>query len=84
MRRSLVIVLSVALLFTTVACDFIWSNEPSTTREQPAIKALKHEDADKTLASWLTRIDKRTGNPPIDLDTSVDFINEMPEIDAAF
>ncbi|MCL1975127.1 MAG: VWA domain-containing protein [Firmicutes bacterium] len=52
--------------------------------EGPAIKKLSIKDADETLISWMTKLQISYGKPQIDLDTSEQYIEELPDINSSF
>lgn len=79
MKKSIAWIMTlVFVLVSTAGCS---SPTPTSPTEQ---NRLSEKDANATLASWLTKINVGYNDPPIDLDTSTRFVEEMPNIDSAF
>ncbi|MDR1674830.1 MAG: lipoprotein, partial [Oscillospiraceae bacterium] len=71
-----------ALVFTLVltGCSSISENYSDGTD----IIKLSEEDADDTLASWIKKLNPKRYDPPVDLDTTDKYIEELPDIDTTF
>jgi Ca-activated chloride channel family protein len=77
MKKIILGLLLLVICFCFIGCNKNYADGANIVR-------LSEQDANDTLASWMTRIDVKYNEAPIDLDTQTNFVEELPEINAAF
>ena len=77
MKKIIAGSLLLIMAFCIVGCSRNYS-------DGPVVKKLSLKDADETVVSWMTRLRVNYGDPPIDLDTSERYIEELPDIESVY